>query len=251
MMVTMLSALASVALAAPPPGLRLALEISPTDWEVVQPPPKLTVVLTNATGSPVNVLLGYAGARLGFFDLFENWESAGKTQRGSLSNTTYPRFIISDDMPAPSFRTLQPGEVFRGELASSLVGSLAPGRHRLQAVYIVEPVEAPSGEGIYAGAIREQHAFVGELRSNEVVVTVKQKPDVYEIDGAPVTKEAFAAFEKSLKDRKSGLMCGETPGGGITSYFATDPKGVRYEVREQSEYGQQIKRATRSSLEGR
>jgi len=69
------------------------------------------------------------------------------------------------------------------------------------------------------------------------------------IDGRSVTPAEFAAFEKSLRDRKDVITCAETTSGGFSTYEATDPHGVRYQVKVGSANGRAVREAMRLTLD--
>ncbi len=64
--------------------------------------------------------------------------------------------------------------------------------------------------------------------------------EVYQINDLPVTKKSFNKLLSSLKELTHTWFCAETTAGGRTGYEAVDKKGVIYEVRFESEYGNSI-----------
>jgi guanyl-specific ribonuclease Sa len=70
-----------------------------------------------------------------------------------------------------------------------------------------------------------------------------------DIDGKSVTAEQFAAFEKSLTNRQDRIVCAETTTGGYSTYAATAPNGVRYEIQNESVNGRSRGSARRVSAD--
>jgi hypothetical protein len=149
--------------------LQATISVTPTHWVSRKDKVELVITLSNQSDQPVTVLTGNTATDNFFFDL-RLVDDKGKV----VWSGEEPRFVNSDDLPMGVFHTIEPHGSYRAALGWKLY-NVAPGNYKLSAVYRVDPEREPNASRLYAGEIKEHHAFVGRVDSLPIDVTITAK----------------------------------------------------------------------------
>lgn len=147
------------------PALTATVQVTPSQFVHRKDKVELVITLTNQTERPISLLTGHVGVENYFFAL-QLQEPSGKV----IWQGDAPRFVTTTDLPMGTFATLAPHAQYKAILDWRILYNLAPGTYQLSAIYRVEPDKEPHGAGLYAGEIREHHAFVGRVQSAFVAI---------------------------------------------------------------------------------
>lgn len=146
-------------------ALTATVQVTPSRFVHRKDKVELVVTLTNTTDRPISLLTGHTAGENYFFAL-HLLDSAGKVVWSGDAS----RFVTTTDLPMGTFAKLAPHAQYKAILDWRILYNLAPGSYQLSAVYRVEPDKEPHAAGLYAGEIREHHAFTGRVQSAPIAI---------------------------------------------------------------------------------